>query len=71
MVVCHCHAVNDRSIRTVVRAGARCVESVGRACGAGRACGGCHEAIRDVIEEEHGREPASDAYGRAEGRSAA
>lgn len=51
MIVCHCKAVADRSIRNAVREGARCPNDVGRACGAGSVCGGCRPMIADLIEE--------------------
>ena len=52
MIVCHCKAVSDRAIRAAVREGARSFGQVARACDAGRRCGGCHPAIREVIEDE-------------------
>ncbi len=52
MIVCHCHGVNDRSIREAVQAGARTCRQVSRACHAGRACGGCRPVIHEIIERE-------------------
>ena len=53
MLVCHCKAVSDRTIRQCVRAGdASSVEEVGLCTGAGTRCGGCHESIEDILEEE-------------------
>ena len=53
MLVCHCKAVCDRTIRQCVRAGdASSVEEVGACTGAGTRCGGCHESIEDILEEE-------------------
>jgi bacterioferritin-associated ferredoxin len=45
MLLCHCGVVSDAVIRREVEAGARDVESVGDACGAGTFCGGCIPAI--------------------------
>jgi bacterioferritin-associated ferredoxin len=52
VIVCHCKAVRETSIRDAVRAGARCHRSVARACKAGGMCGGCRPAIEEIIEEE-------------------
>lgn len=53
MLVCHCKAVCDRTIRQCVRAGnASSVEEVGACTGAGTRCGGCHGTIEDILEEE-------------------
>ncbi|OLT15829.1 (2Fe-2S)-binding protein [Pseudonocardia sp. CNS-139] len=48
MYVCICHAVPDTEIRSCIARGARSVEEVGDACGAGTGCGSCHDHI-DVI----------------------
>jgi bacterioferritin-associated ferredoxin len=53
VLVCHCKAVCDRTIRQCVRGGdASSVEEVGLCTGAGTRCGGCHESIEDILEEE-------------------
>ncbi|MCA9592602.1 MAG: (2Fe-2S)-binding protein [Myxococcales bacterium] len=52
MIVCHCQKVSDRHVRLAVRGGARNVEEVGAACGAGTCCGGCRPALRELIAEE-------------------
>jgi bacterioferritin-associated ferredoxin len=62
MLICHCHAVNDQTIRRCVDAGARCGNEVREACGAGGSCGGCRPAI-DRLVELH-----SDAQNAIEGR---
>lgn len=49
MVVCHCRAVSERSIRQAVEGGAADVESVGRRCGAGTGCGGCRPTIEMIL----------------------
>lgn len=60
MIVCHCEAISDRTIRKAVRNGACSFQGVVRECGAGRQCGGCREAVVDVITEEtEAREPAT------------
>ncbi len=52
MLICHCNGVSDRTIRRVVREGARSVREVGRACGAGTCCQGCSEVIGEIIHTE-------------------
>ncbi len=52
MLVCHCHGVSDRVIRSAVRNGATCRASVGDACGAGTGCGGCLPMVEALIDEE-------------------
>ena len=50
MLVCHCHAVCDRTIRRHVADGARSGHEIRRACGAGGGCGGCRPVIEELIE---------------------
>ena len=52
MLVCHCNAVSDRSIRRAVRDGAATVNDVAHACGAGARCGGCSDAVSRIIHTE-------------------
>ena len=54
MLVCHCNAVSDRTIRKVVRAGALTADEVGFACGAGSCCGGCVDTVQQIIHAETG-----------------
>ena len=46
MVVCHCRAVNDSTIRELLDSGALSVEEIGTRCGAGTECGACVEQVR-------------------------
>lgn len=55
MIVCHCKAVRAEEIRTEVRLGAETVETVGERCGAGTECGGCQDAVCEVIIGELAR----------------
>jgi bacterioferritin-associated ferredoxin len=48
--VCLCKNVNDRRIAQVVGEGARTVDDVGDACGAGTNCTGCHNEIERLID---------------------
>ena len=59
MIVCHCHAKNDREIRKLVRDGAHSSGSCLRNCAAGRSCGGCVPAIEEIIRSEKGGLPES------------
>ncbi len=52
MIVCLCKGVTDRTIRTLVREGACSIRDVGRACDAGRTCGGCRPTIDQLVETE-------------------
>jgi len=45
MYVCICAAVTDDEVRASIRDGARTVDDVGDACGAGTGCGTCHDRI--------------------------
>lgn len=49
MLVCHCNAVNDRTIREHVVAGATNVEEIAGRCGAGARCGGCRRTVEEVL----------------------
>jgi bacterioferritin-associated ferredoxin len=61
MLVCHCHGVNDRTIRRCVNDGARSENDVREACGAGGSCGSCRPVIDRLIELHH------DAQGAIQG----
>lgn len=49
MLLCHCRGVNDRVIDCAISCGARTVDDVADACGAGATCGGCVPAIEDLL----------------------
>jgi bacterioferritin-associated ferredoxin len=60
VIVCHCRATSDREIRRAVRNGAVTLHEVSRSCGAASGCGGCAEAVHEVIASELGAfEPRS------------
>ena len=50
MVVCHCEAVNDASIRRILDDPSMTVDDVVDQCGAGSKCGSCRESICAVLE---------------------
>ena len=49
MVVCHCHAVNDATIRRIVGNAEPTAEAIADLCGAGTDCGGCLETIERLL----------------------
>jgi bacterioferritin-associated ferredoxin len=49
MFVCICRAVTLARIRAVVEGGARTVDAVEAACGAGGDCGTCRDEIAEAI----------------------
>jgi bacterioferritin-associated ferredoxin len=56
MLVCHCHALTDRDIRRTVRTTGACnVAEVGDHCGAATGCGGCYEAVEEIVSCEKRR----------------
>ena len=50
MYVCHCRAVNDRTILAAAADGALTVDDLTRACGAGGDCGGCHAFLQELLD---------------------
>jgi len=59
MYVCHCRAVNDRTIRAAADAGALTVDDLMQTCGAGGDCGGCHTVLEELLAA--GRARSSDS----------
>jgi len=53
MLVCHCAAVNEASVRTAVDSGARTISEVAAQCGAGGGCGGCRPTICRLLGASH------------------
>lgn len=49
MIICHCHQVTDREIKSVIAGGASTLQAVGDACGAGSGCGGCSSEIAAML----------------------
>lgn len=54
MIVCHCRCATDREIRRAVRDGAVTLRDVSVRCGAASGCGGCVEAVAELIAAELG-----------------
>lgn len=55
MIVCHCHAVSDRTIVQLVRDGKTSLDAVSEATGATTCCGGCALAVEQIIEQARAR----------------
>jgi bacterioferritin-associated ferredoxin len=51
MIVCHCRAVSDRTVRESLRNGASDVAGVMAETGAGTCCGGCLVAVEELVAE--------------------
>ena len=49
MLICSCKAISARTVRAAIVDGADSVDEVGRRCGAGPDCGGCHLLIEELL----------------------
>ncbi len=56
MVVCHCNAVNDRTIRAEIESGAVDAADLAERCGAGTRCGSCQPLVERLLAQ-FGLEP--------------
>jgi NAD(P)H-nitrite reductase large subunit len=54
VIVCHCRAVTDRTIRACIREGASTLDVVSAETGASACCGGCEPTVNRILEEELG-----------------
>lgn len=69
MLVCHCKAVTDTTIRNAIRGGSKTLCQIGQICRAGTECGGCHQAIEKMLRfESGGILPSASANHRPAGR---
>jgi bacterioferritin-associated ferredoxin len=59
VIVCHCKGVSDRAIRKAVRGGACTHRDVARACQAGSHCGGCVDAVSEILNSERNESAAA------------
>jgi bacterioferritin-associated ferredoxin len=50
MYVCLCKIATDKDVSAAISEGARTVEEVGEACGAGTGCGACRPMIHEMLE---------------------
>jgi bacterioferritin-associated ferredoxin len=51
MMICHCRAVRANEIREVIGAGIVELDQIAAVCGAGSKCGGCREAVAELVGE--------------------
>lgn len=65
MIVCHCRCATDREIRRAVREGATSLHEVGSRCGAASGCGGCADAVVEIISAELGASARAADFDRA------
>ena len=54
MIVCVCRGVSESQVEAVVTSGARTVDQVSRACGAGSDCGACRFMVAEIVEGARG-----------------
>lgn len=59
MIVCHCEAVNDRTVTDTILSGATSPKSVAERCGAGSQCGGCLRRVEAMLEKIDARLPVT------------
>ncbi|WP_024871951.1 (2Fe-2S)-binding protein [Tolumonas lignilytica] len=50
MIICHCHAVNDRQIKEAIAHGIDSVRGLNRELNVGNTCGQCLPQVRRVLE---------------------
>jgi len=58
MIVCLCAGVPEHAIQTALERGARCVEDLAEACGAGRDCGACLSFLEALVPDVYSLSPA-------------
>lgn len=63
MIVCHCRAVSDRTIRASIRGGATTLDDVAAETGASTCCGGCEPTVTQLLDEELGAGTAATTAG--------
>ena len=51
-VICYCYGITREDIVEAIRNGAKTLEDIQNATGAGTACGLCNGAIEHILEEE-------------------
>jgi bacterioferritin-associated ferredoxin len=61
MYICGCRAVTDRTVTTVIAAGARTAQDIAGRCGAGSRCGGCWPELQRLLTEQRDRDTQRDA----------
>jgi len=51
LIVCHCAAVSDSTLRRLAEEGASTVAEITRRCGAGASCPPCRQEIAAILYE--------------------
>ncbi len=69
MFVCICRAVTDRQIAEAARDGARTVDELGEATGAGTCCGTCRDALAELVAPAPANQHCDGACERCPARS--
>jgi NAD(P)H-nitrite reductase large subunit len=59
VIVCHCRAVSDRTLRASIREGATTVDALREVTGASDCCGGCEPLVSEILGQELGHEGSS------------
>jgi NAD(P)H-nitrite reductase large subunit len=49
-IICHCNVVRDRAIVKAIHRGAATLDDVRTACDAATRCGGCEDAVVDLLD---------------------
>ncbi|MFT5679682.1 MAG: bacterioferritin-associated ferredoxin [Myxococcota bacterium] len=50
MIVCSCHGVSDRVLKSLIDHGTTNLREIGKKCHAGTDCGSCAQTIRRLTE---------------------
>lgn len=61
MVICHCKVINDAAIRELVAASVVTADDIASRCGAGAECGGCRDAIEELLATARTSQPPGHA----------
>lgn len=49
MIACLCHGVSEHEVQQCIEDGAKTVDAIGAACGAGTGCGSCQTALAQQL----------------------
>ncbi|MDG1480730.1 MAG: (2Fe-2S)-binding protein [Myxococcota bacterium] len=57
MIICLCHGVSDREVKSLIEHGTTSVRDIGKKCHAGTDCGSCARTIRRLAQARRDRTP--------------
>lgn len=57
MIVCVCHGISDKNVRSLIDEGAATVRDISARCGAGTDCGACVRDLRQMTRSCKRRTP--------------